>query len=345
VVLDHCHCLSRGWLNARRSTAEATNQISERELQRCHEQASKPLAVLGQAWCFSEIEEGNRIAGFIDGSLKLQPRASLAEPGTDVTARWIDIPGQWFYAGSEIAENARHTATFEWLLSRLLGKLAADLRLLPASVTLRVTLSIGDAINPEAASQLLRRMLTEMRSNTNVTVEGAGETVSLFQIDAWLDGNDAKLAHLLIAIQLRNAISETLEEGTAEAGAALLFGQPSHAKTPTVHVHRPSKGARGAIDATLSLAMRWGASQAPEIKAAWECGVSPPFRVAIQSSSSFDPNTSLISLDTSIGDCGIAGSWLAVALATQQAMDTAEPQLVLVQEGEELVALTCKKQT
>jgi hypothetical protein len=69
------------------------------------------------------------------------------------------------------------------------------------------------------------------------------------------------------------------------------------------------------------------------------------YRTAIKSSSKVDPNTSLISLDTSIGDCGIAGSWVALALASQQAMNTAEPQLVLVQEGEELIALTCKKHT
>jgi hypothetical protein len=338
-------CWWLGWRHARRSTAEATNYVNERELQRCHQQASQPLAVLSHAWCFSESEEKNGVAGLVEGNLKLDPRVSLADPDTDVTARWIDIPGQAFYSGSEVAENARRIATFEWLLLRLLGKLASDLRVLPASLTLRVTLSIAEPIDAEAAGQLLRRMLIEMRLHADVTVEATNENVSLFQIDAWLDSKDAKLAHLLVAIQLRNAISEVLAAGSAEAGVALLFGLPSHAQTPTVHVHRPSKGAQDAIDATLALATRWGASRAPEFKASWERSVSPPFRTAIQSSSELDPNTSLISLDTSVGDCGIAGSWLALALASQQAMNTAEPQLVLVQEGGELIALTCKKHT
>jgi len=335
-------CCWLGWLHARRSTAEATNHINERELLKCHQLAGKPLTVVGQAWCFSGNEEKNGIEGLVNGNLKLQPRASLAEPGTDVTARWIEIPGQPFFAGSEVAESARRTATCEWLLLRLLGRLENDLRLLPASLTLRVTLSVGETINPDAASQFLRTMLSNMRANTDVTVEATNESVSLFQIDAWLDSNDATFAYLLVAIQLRNAISEIPEEGSAEAGVALLFGPPSHARTPTVHVHRPSKGVRDVTDATLSLAMRWGASQASEIKAAWECAVTPPFRTAIQSSTRFDPQTLLISLDTSIGDCGIAGPWLALALAAQQAMNKAEPQLVLVQEGEELIALTVK---
>jgi hypothetical protein len=188
-------------------------------------------------------------------------------------------------------------------------------------------------------------MLNEMRLNADVTVEAKNENVSLFQVDAWLDSKDAKLAYLLVAIQLRNAISEVLAAGSAEAGVAFLFGIPSHAQTSTVHVHRPSKGAQYAIDSTLAFATRWGVSRAPEFKAAWESSVSPPFRTAIQSSSEVDPNTSLIGLDTSVGDCGIAGSWLALALASQQAMNTSEPQLVLVQEGEELIALTCKKPT
>jgi hypothetical protein len=338
-------CWWLGWRHARRSTAEATNYVNERELQRCHQQASQPLAVLGHAWCFSENEEANGIADLVDGNLKLEPRVSLADPDTDVTARWINIPGQAFYAGSEVAEDVRRIATLEWLLSRLVGKLANDLRLLPASITLRVTLSIAEPIDAEAAGQLLRRMLNEMRLNADVTVEAKNENVSLFQVDAWLDSKDAKLAYLLVAIQLRNAISEVLAAGSAEGGVALLFGLPSHAQTSTVHVHRPSKGAQDAIDSTLALATRWGVSRASEFKAAWESSVSPRFRTAIQSSSEFDPNTSLIGLDTSVGDCGIAGSWLALALASQQAMNTAEPQLVLVQEGEELVALTCKKHT
>jgi hypothetical protein len=88
-------------------------------------------------------------------------------------------------------------------------------------------------------------------------------------------------------------------------------------QTPTMHVHRPSKGAQDEIDSTLALATRWGESRAPEFKAAWERSVSPPFRTAIQSSSEVDTNTSLISLDTRVGDCGIAGSWLALDLASQ----------------------------
>jgi hypothetical protein len=88
-------------------------------------------------------------------------------------------------------------------------------------------------------------------------------------------------------------------------------------QTPTIHVHRPSKVVQDEIYSTLPLATRWGASRAPEFKAAWERSVSPPFRTAIQSSSEVDTNNSLMSLATSVGDCGIAGSWLALALASQ----------------------------
>jgi hypothetical protein len=131
-------CCWLGYAYARRSGAMAANRVSDDAEQQCHAAASRPLAILGHAWCFSSDDEENALTGLIDGDIRMGPRPSRAEPNTDVNARWIEIPDLSFHAGNELTERTRHDAVCEWLLRRLIDSLAPRLAALPARTPLHV---------------------------------------------------------------------------------------------------------------------------------------------------------------------------------------------------------------
>jgi hypothetical protein len=64
---------------------------------------------------------------------------------------------------------------------------------------------------------------------------------------------------------------------------------------------------------------------------------------AIRRATKARDDTTWMALETSIGACGKAGPWLALALAAENARVTADPQLVLCEEDDMLVALVCRK--
>jgi hypothetical protein len=337
------------FLHAKRATALATNQVSDRELDRCHERASEPLALVGHAWIFSGEDKDNEAVGITDDAVQLKPRPSGAVPNINVLARWIDIPGRSINAGNAFSERNRHGEVSEWLLLRLVAQLALQLRKLPSSVSLHVTLSLGGHVDAKFAGGRLEDMLADLRLNMPVTVVTTNERVSLFQVDSWLDKSNDSTLHLIIAIQLRNAISNLLEKGDAEAGVALLMGHPSLAAVladqTSVSIHRPAQGQREAFDDTLLRAMRWGRSAGADLDTVWTCDMPPNSYSAIRASNHFKPATVLCDLNATIGDCGFASPWLTLALAARQAVGSGLPQTVIVQEGDEIIALACKTET
>lgn len=336
------------FLHAKRGSAIANNRVSDRELDKCHARASEPLALIGHAWVFSGGDEENEASGIADGSVQLKPRRSGAMRNIDVTARWIDIPGQSFNPGNAHSERNRHSEIIEWLLVRLLGQITPHLRRLPSSTSLQVTLSLDAYADVERFGQQLETMLADLQLDIAIKVAATNDKVSLFQVDSWLDETDERIVNLMLAIQLRHAISKVLEKELAEAGVALLLGHPSLAAAsagePSVRVHRPAKAQHETPDETLAHAVRWGQSSTTEVEMAWKCDLTLNANSAVRSSKRFDQNARSCDLNSTVGDCGCANLWLTVALAAQQAAESGRSQLVLVQENEELIALICRKQ-
>jgi hypothetical protein len=337
------------FLHAKRATALATNQVSDRELDRCHERASEPLVLIGHAWIFSGEDKDNEAVGITDAAVQLKPRPSGAVPNIDVSARWIAIPGRSINPGNAFSERDRHREISEWLLLRLVAQLALQLCKLPSSVSLHVTLSLSGHVDAKFAGDRLENMLADLHLNMPVTVVTINERVSLFQVDSWLDESNDRTMHLIIAIQLRNAISSLLEKGYAEAGVALLMGHPSLAAVladlTSVNIHRPAQGQRERLDDTLLRATRWGRSAVADLDTAWTCDMPPTSYSSIRASNHFKPTTVLCDLNATIGDCGFASPWLTLALAARQAIGSGLPQTVIVQEGDEIIALACKNET
>ncbi|HEY2023163.1 hypothetical protein [Paraburkholderia sp.] len=341
-------CCRLGYLYARRSEAIAVNRVSERESEKCHALASVPLALIGHAWRFSAARDENDVQGVVDGSLKLETRASEAKPNTDVEARWIEVPDQQFHAGNELTEYSRHHVVCNWLLAQLIDNLTPQLAALPARMTLQIEAVSRCALENNDVSARLKELVGGKFPALRVTVKSSTKHLSLFSADAWFDSMRPDVAHLLVAVQLRNAVSERLQNGVAEAGVALLLAHPTRARTNgeahSLLLHRPDRGSANAVCETVQRATRWGNTKSNNLGAIWSHGVSPEMELAIRSSAGFDEQASRIDLRTTVGDCGDAGGWLATALAAELAARSGKPQLVLTQKNSDLIALVCRKQ-
>ncbi|KUZ98566.1 hypothetical protein WI41_02590 [Burkholderia latens] len=341
-----CSWLGYGYV--RRNQAIATNRVSDEAEQRCHDVAGRPLAILGHAWCFAANDPENSLEGILTGAELAKVRPSGAVADTEVNARWLDIPEMRFQPGNELAEHARHDAVCTWLLERLIDRLLPQLNALPPRTNLHVELHHRSRLKSDAVKARLREVFAERAPALKVHIVPGNHTIPLFRTDAWLDIRDVQTARLLVAIELRDAISAVLSDGVAEAGVALLVGHPRPAspdKPVRLRLHRPAKGALDTATSTLELAVRWGQSSRDRIRAVWAHGLTSDTMSAVRQAASFPDETRWIALQTSVGDCSGAGPWLAVALAAESARATGDPQLVLGGEGEELIALICRTQT
>ncbi len=340
-------CCWLGGAYARRSEAMAINRVSNAAEQQCHAQASKPLAVLAYAWCFSADERENGAEGIVNGGLQLGTRPSAAEPGTDVSARWLEVPGRPFFPGNALTEYARHRVVCDWLLGRLVDRVGDALAALPAHTVLQVDLCAKSAMDLADVQARLQALILARAPTLQVAVNVSEEHFSLFRVDAWHDSLKPREVRLLIALQLRKAISERLQDGVAEAGVALLLSRPGtglNHKT-SLQLHRPAKGAADGEDQPFALAMRWGQTAASHIKTIWSHVLTEDLNHSVKYAPQLSQDTQWIDVGTSVGNCDGAGAWLAAALAMEHAKLTANPQLVLSEQDGDLVALVCTKPT
>ncbi|MBP0634213.1 hypothetical protein [Cupriavidus sp. AcVe19-6a] len=339
-------CCSRGIAYARCSEAMTINHVSDKIEQECHALASEPLAVLGHAWCFSSQDTENDAEGVVNGSLQLDARPSAAEPGTDVSARWLEIPGMPFYPGNELIEHKRHRAIGNWLLTRLVERVGGGLAALPAHTVLHVDVCVHSLAESAEMQARLQEVLMAKAPTLQVRINASRNHFLLFRADDWHDQTKPREAHLLLAIQLRKAISELLQDGVAETGVALLVAQPGSLRNaPALHLHRPAKGKADGKHEAFELAVRWCGADASQVRTIVIHALSEELTHSVKSSSQFSQDVRWVDVGTSVGNCDGAGAWLATALALEHARHTGSPQLVLAEQGNELIALMCKTST
>ncbi|APR39608.1 hypothetical protein [Paraburkholderia sp. SOS3] len=343
-----CSRLGYGYMI--RAEAIAANSMSDEAKDACHALASRPFAVLGRAWCFSTNETVNALDGIRSGSTKLEARPRPPGMTGNVAARWMDCPVDQPGSGNELDEYARHRAICTSLLARFTDYFAPQINALPAQTELQVKFHVQSKLKSDELKSQLRALLlarTTLDSKA-LDVQSASAPIPLFQIDAWLDNRDDSKAYLLIAIELRDALSTLLPDGVAEAGVALLVGRPhvlpSPLRSTATHLHRPAKGERETIKETLELVTGWSGLSIDDVQTVWTHGLTGEQVTAVQQAANLKNNPNWMRLETSVGDCSSAGPWLAAAFAAENARATRErePQLVLSRDDNELVALVCK---
>lgn len=338
--------VSRGITHARRCEAIAINHVSDRFEQERHTLASRPLVVLGHAWCFSALDKDNDAESVVNGSLQLGTRPSAAQPGTDVNARWLEIPGAPFYPGNKLVEHRRHQAVSSWLLERLVDHVGSGLASLPAHTVLHVDVCSRSLAKLAEVQVRLQELILAKAPTLQLKINASEEHFPLFHVDDWHDQIQPREARLLVCLQLRKAISALLQDGVAEAGIALLVAQPGIVlNTPSLHLHRPAKGKADGKHEASDLAVRWCRANAAQVRTIWSHALPDDVMRRVKASPQFNQSAQQVDISTTIGNCGGAGAWLATALALELVRLNGSPQLVLSQQGDDLIALACKAST
>ncbi|WP_250528009.1 hypothetical protein [Caballeronia sp. GAWG2-1] len=331
--------------SAARASALANNRVSEDAEAACHAAASKPLTVYGYSWHYSSDKKENSLQSIVDGKVRSELRLSAAERDREVLARWIDVPGEPFYPSNELGEHTRHLAVCEWLIDQILSDLELPLSALPGKSTLHVHLCLHANLKTQPVIDRICALLKKLgKFDLRISCE---DVFALFTTDAWLDQKDENTFHLVIAIELRNAISNVLGGGVAEVGVAVLLGyvsKPEAGGQPAVHLHRPVKSGVDKIADAIGLASRWSGASVQELSAVWIAGLQEDDVGLVRRSAKLDEQTQLISIESSIGDCSAASGWLALALAAASAGASPNPQLILAREDDEMTALVCRKE-
>lgn len=333
--------------HTRRSVALAKNEVGERYELACHAQASRPLAMLGYAWRFSADNAENSVDAIVSGEVRMVARTSAAFPKSETKSRWIAIPEKPFYPGNELSEHSKHEVIIAWLIDELLEPLRGDLGRLPAGTCVRVCSIFASSLAPEEVCTDIEKRLLGWFPHLSIVMSKKTDALPLFNVDTWADDLSPNETQLLIAIQLRRAISEELPEGSAEAGVALLVGPPCHDKSQAtdLHLHRPARGDTTSAGEVTALATRWGRSNGTEVGVVWTDALTNEAMTQLRSARVASDGATWIDLRRTIGDCGLAAPWLGVALAAEQAAQTGSPQLVIAQEGDQITALVCRRQS
>lgn len=338
--------VSQGIAHARRCEAMAINRVSDRFEQEQHSLAEQPLVVLGHGWCFSAEDKENNVEAVVNGDIELGARPSVAQPGTDVSARWLEIPGEPFYSGNILVEHKRHRAVCDWLLRRLIDCVGNALATLPVHTVLHVDVCSRSLVKSAEVQARLQERILSKAPTLQIKVNASDQHFSLFLVDDWHDQIKPREARLLVCLQLRKVVSVRPKNGVAEAGIALLVAQPGSVRNaPPLHLHRPAKGKADGKYEAFDLAVRWCGADMAQVRTVWSHTLSEDVSHPVKSCPRFSKGTQWMDVGTTVGDCDGAGAWLATALALEQAQLTRTPQLVLSQQGDAPIALACKTPT
>ena len=314
-------------------TVESYNDAIGRKEACLHDEAGVPFMIQRQSWCFSAIAERNTL----EAAMKLREDDATAQ-----RAGGLVIPGQRFYRGNHADEAQRHAIVLEWLLVQLVGPLAQDLKHLRG---VAIYLCIGSELSEDAMRSTISNVWMSLGLSGAENVHLVNP-LRLFAIDGWLDVRAYCSSCLVIAVQLRGVINGELQPGQAEAGAAVLFsnalGEASSSTTMAL-AHRPSRSAIDAVDEGIEDALRWGGCSEKAIGTVWNTWSTEPISLTGISLDGPLGNLRIVDLVRTVGDAGVATPWLALALASANAKQGADAQLILDQLDGDFVAMICRK--
>ncbi|MFL9919653.1 hypothetical protein PQR75_30585 [Paraburkholderia fungorum] len=240
-------------------------------------------------------------------------------------------------------DDADHLERFRSCFFELLNLIDDQLFNLPSSVPLDVYLQPPPNVDRK---HLLAMWLAcwEAFGHRPAEVSWLPAGSGLMALDAWLDttgGPALEKFALFVAVQLH----ERPPENSAEAAVALLLGWAPLAERagikPTALLHRPVEAQSNALADATEHALLWGRATPQQINTIWQAALRSHDKSAlIQSASNLglpasktDGFSGIHSIDTALGDAGVAAPWLVAALAIEHAAHTGEPQLMANLDG------------
>lgn len=237
---------------------------------------------------------------------------------------------------ADASESTRRSAAIRMgaVFEKLLEHMTDVLKSLPPRLPLDVYLSADSSLVPEGALSEWTRIWRQFGLR-EASVEHATTGHGVMELDRSLDSaGGAARATLVVAAQLHDI--PTL--GSTEAGVALLFVSPAAAQriglTQTTTIHRPVEGTIDNIGQVFESALQWGNLAKGDIGSLWQSGTNGAAGAAILAAwaNAGKDAREIHEIDSSLGQAGVAADWLGVALASEYARETGQPQLVASQQ-------------
>lgn len=309
--------------------AVADNAAIDRQEDQLHAEARVPFAVIEQSWRFSGVVGQSNVE-----------EATRGRESAEITG--LVIPDRPFFRGNRADEVERHAALLEWLLVELVGPLAHELKV-PRMT--KIWLALDSTLSSEEAEAAIARAWIALGLERAEEVQLL-ETLPPYTVDGWLDASARHTRHLVLAVQLRGAISGEMQLGQAEAGVAVLLGDTLDGlrnATALAYAHRPTRSDMESIPIGVANALRWGHCSDESVDAVWNTGLAEPLVKAFKSLGGAVNDAPAVELTQTIGNAGVATPWLALALAAANAKEGAGTQLILDQQEGDLVAMVCRR--
>lgn len=334
--------------------AEIYNEVCEDYTEEVVGFASRPLAVIGSAYRFSEEDSINALAltGIQDQSLSLPVFSSTNSGSAPLKARQFVTAEQSLLLAERPAalnvpdqkpddedELARQQAALGWAFAQLQESLVESVRLLPQSLPVTVQLKVASKVLPAAVKEIWQNAWEKHRlRSVQLALLSEEDDSSLKLLDTWLDRahhKDQQQARLIVTVQLHTSVAGAPPRDSAEAGTALLMlpaGVAQHYQlTPSVWLHRPQRGALDQTDHAMVHALKWADVTGAEIGSVWHADCSSEQCDALRDhTSALGLKTLAGSIDTAVGLTGVVAPWLAICCAVAAAQSDSQPQMVLL---------------
>lgn len=290
---------------------------------------SEPLAVLGVAYLCAMASKGVAV------------RIAQKESALAARAPKPRMPAIR-HTQLAIAKGSASTKRFQEVFQALLKEIDAPLRALPPRAPFEVQLQLPRDTDPE---QFLAAWNASWNHCGLRSIEATlvPNDEGLMVLDTWLDvysGPALEKFTLFVAVQLHDMPSEN----SAEAAVALLLGWAPLAErkdlVPVSMMHRPVASATDGLTDAMTTAALCGRAKPEELLHLWQSGLSNADKAAILKNASdvglgaaqADGLPGVHDIDVALGNPGVAGPWLAAALAVEHAQQSHAPQLMVCRE-------------
>ncbi|KPC54145.1 hypothetical protein [Amantichitinum ursilacus] len=336
-------CFAIGRQQARQTAAQDINLQRAVETGHALKVASIPLAVLAAAYQLDALAVKISSASVAERITRRQPQLRHSADPQTVDARWLEAPGRaWL---PDMLDEPRQQAVLAWALEALFKQIKPALAALPEGVALRVFLHVDTQVADEAVRALWQdawaKYASHLPASAPVIARGLA---ALSTAEAWLERGDQPgqvPPTLLFALQLRPLLQALPPAGSAEAAVMLLLAGTDAVRRfglqPSAALHRPERRAPDRIEHGLRHALRWSGLTGATIAHQWLTGgaesaaqqallsVFEKHPVGVRQTPELRGQHDL---DRAIGNTGVAGEWLAVALVAEHLKGTGVPQLV-----------------
>ncbi len=290
----------------------------------------EPLAVIASAYRCA-LDSGNGASAIVLGHTALKTQKT----------RFHNLPVR--HTALVLPTDDPEQSRYSLLFMELIGSLHDVLAALPRDVPFNIRLQLPPDSQHDELMSLWEDCWREFKLRpvrpTLLPVEQG-----LIALDDWLDlygGPELQKFTLFVAVQLH----DTSPADSAEAGVALLLCWPLVAVrkklTPMAMMHRPLETATVALNEDILTALLWGGAVPDEIFHVWQTGLDTEDKAALNRASlvlklgvvSSEGLSGLHDVDNAVGYAGAAASWLAAALAIENAQQHQQPQMIVCREG------------